>query len=105
MNIKYEKGLYLSKITQLETYHTQLGEHLDYMESLKTKITTFWNDKEAVRTHRILAEEIRRVRSAMTDISTDLAVLRGIVEKQSGIESKQDQQLDTALEILSALPL
>ena len=103
MNIKYEKSTYQAKISQLEGHHTQLNTHLGNMESLKNKLSEFWDDKNAQATLKILNEEIRAVKITMTQAATEISVLKSTVEKLGGLDSKQEQELDTAFRAIEAV--
>ncbi len=103
MNIKYEKGVYQAKISQLEGHHGQLNTHLSNMENLRNKLTQFWDDARAQSTLKVLNEQIRAVKLTMTQTATEIAVLKSTVEKLGGLESKQDQELDTAFKVVEAV--
>lgn len=103
MNIKYEKGLYLGKIAELEGYHTQLGNHLATMETLRGKMFSFWDDPQARKAGEMLVKEIRTVRNVMSQTMTELTMLKSIVEKQTGVEQKQDQEIDVTLRTLDTV--
>ena len=102
MNVKYEKGIYQAKITQLEGHHGQLNTHLNNMETLRDKLTQFWDDARAQSTLKILNEQIRAVKLTMTQTATEINVLKNTVEKLGGLESKQDQELETAFRVVEA---
>lgn len=103
MNIKYEKSVYQAKISQLEGHHNQLNTHLGNMENLRNKLTEFWDDKNAQATLKVLNEQIRAVKVTMTQTATEISVLKSTVEKLGGLDSKQEQELDTAFKTLEAV--
>ena len=103
MNIKYEKGVYQAKITQLEGHHAQLQIHLDNMQVLRNKLTEFWDDQRAQATLKVLDEQIRAVKITMTQTSTEISVLKSTVEKLGGLESKQDRELEAAFRTVEAV--
>ena len=100
MNIKYEKGIYQAKITELEGYHSQLGTHLTNLETFKSQIFNFWEDERARKTARILVEEIRDVKKIMTQTSVSITNLKNIVGKLGAVEAKEDQELDNTFRAL-----
>lgn len=103
MNIKYDKGLYQAKITELEGYHAQLKNHLTNMEALKSKMFNFWEDEKAQSAGRLLSEEIRNVNGTMSDTAVEISVLKGTVEKMGGLDKKQEQELDNAFRALETV--
>jgi len=100
MNIKYEKGIYEAKIGELQGYHNLLDAQLGKLESLKSRIPNFWDDKLGQKTVAILNEQIRDVRNVMNQTSIEIVTLQGIVDRMGAVETKQDSELDNTLRAL-----
>lgn len=101
--LKYSKGQYQAKIAELESYYAQLETHLQKMEDLKSRMFSFWNDKNAQITGQILAIEIRSVRSAMDRTNDMLRFYRTAVEELGGTDGAVSDLLQEALGMLGGL--
>lgn len=98
--VKYTKAQYEAKISELEGYHNQLNEHLARMEDLKSQLFKFWNDSNAQTTGMILAEQIRKVRTAMDRTTDSINMYKSAIENLEGVNFSAGNILSEALKIL-----
>ena len=101
--LNYSKAEYQAKITELEGYYAQLGQHLERMENLKSEMFNYWNDEAARKAGLILSSEIRSVRSAMDSTSDMMNFYKSAVEKFNGTIASIQDLLDEANFVVGGL--
>ena len=101
MIIKYAKGVYLQKVTELESHYNLLSTHLERMNGLKEQMYQFWNDKHARDMAQVLTEEIRKVQTAMDRTRELIGVYKGCIEHLDGSDLSVTDTLQSLLSMLT----
>lgn len=94
--LKYAKGEYQAKISELEGYYNQLTQHLDRMNELKEGMFNFWNDDRARKAGILLTSEINSVRNAMDRTHDMINFYKSAVAKFDGSISSVEDVLEAA---------
>ena len=100
LTIKYTKGQYLAKLTELENYYSQLDTHLTRLKELKDQMYNFWDDSNAQKTGLILSQQIRYVQTTMDHVNYAITLYKSTVEKLDGANLNVGDILDTVLSLL-----
>lgn len=101
--VKYTKAQYTAKISELESYYSQLETHLNTMEGLKDQMYQFWDDANARETGNALTTEIRQVRNAMDRTNDMLTFYKSAVDKLDGANLSVGGTITDALGILGKI--
>lgn len=101
--VRYTKGQYQAKITELQGYYSQLESHLSNMEGLKEKMYQFWDDENARTTGTALASEIRQVKNAMDRTRDMLTFYKGAIDKLDATNISVGSTITDALDVLGKL--
>lgn len=94
--LKYSKGEYQAKISELEGFYNQLNQHLDRMNKLKSEMYNFWNDERARKAGLVLTGEINSVRSAMDRTLDMINFYKSAVAKFDGSIASIEDVLEYA---------
>ena len=101
--LKYTKAQYNAKITELESYQAQLGQHLGRMEGLRNNMYSFWDDANARTAGQMLGIQIRQVRNAMERTADLLTFYKTAVEKLDGANLSGSSMISEAISVLEGL--
>lgn len=83
--IKYAKGTYEKKVSNLEDYIRQLDTHLETLKTYRDQLGNYWKDAEGKRYWDLVNTEIRAVQNARTRSQN----LRNVYNDASGELNKQ----------------
>lgn len=101
--IKYDKGVYQAKVTELKSYHKELDTHLTKLKELREQMFQFWDDDEAQKVGQVLNQMIRRVENAMGMTNDQIRLYESSIEKFDAANISAGQSIDDALSILQHL--
>ncbi|WP_165249448.1 hypothetical protein [Adlercreutzia sp. ZJ141] len=101
--VKYTKSQYTAKISELEGCIGRLDTHLETLESLKNKVTSFWDDPQTPDYLRQLTVAIVSVRNARDRTQKLLAEYNGMVEEMSGVTAMTTGIIDDIGGIIGSL--
>lgn len=101
--LKYEQSQYEAKFSELEGYFKLLSEHKDRMETLRSQMYDFWNDKNTQKVAEVLLEQIHQVENAMDRTKEMMIFYSKTVNIMGGASSAIQTELDNALKILNTV--